>query len=132
MKLYIILILINIFINGSTAIAKTATHVENQIVEDFLEDLHLLTKTDVRKSHDINEILMDYVESKYPQIVDSQQQSRIMNALLQKIKGKILMEIIRENLKTPLLAKEDLLSIMIKEMSKSESWKENLEMFTSG
>ena len=132
MKLHIILILINIFINGSTAIAKTATHVENQIVEDILEDLHLLTKTDVRKSHDINEILMDYVESKYPQIVDSQQQSRIMNALLQKIKGKILMEIIRENLKTPLLAKEDLLSIMIKEMSKSESWKENLEMFTSG
>ena len=133
MKLQIILILINILINGSTARTKTATHVENQIVENILEDLQLLTKTDsLRKSHDINKILMNYVKSKFPHIEDTSQQSRIMNALVRRIKGKILIEIIRENLKTPLLAKEDLLSIMIKETSKSESWKENLEMFTSG
>ena len=82
MKLDIVLILSIILSNGSTA---KANPIENQVVEDFLEELQLLTTANVRKSHKINKILMDYVESKY-------------NALVLRIKGKIL-EIIRENLK---------------------------------
>ena len=118
MKLDIVIILSIILINGPTA---KANPVENQVVEDFLEELQLL-------SHNTNKILKKYVESQFPHIVDSHQQTRIMKALVRRIKGKIHLEI----LKTPFLAKEDLLSIMMKEMNKSETWKDKKwEMLTS-
>ena len=85
-----------------------------KVGEDFLNDIQLLAKKDdFRKIHTMETILMKYVESKFPHI-DRHQQTRILKTLVHKIKGKIIREIMRENLKSPWLAKEDMLARMLK------------------
>ena len=107
MKLLIVLIII--FINASTMKAKPV-----KVREDFLNDIQLLAKKDdFRKIHTMETILMKYVESKFPHI-DRHQQTRILKVVIHMIKGKILREIMKENLKSPWQAKEDMLARMLK------------------
>ena len=106
MKLLIVLIII--FINTSTMKAKPV-----KVGEDFLKGIQLLAKKDGLKIHSMKMILMKYVESKFPHL-ESHQQTRILKTLIHKIKGKIISEILKENLKSPWLAKEDMLARMLK------------------
>ena len=106
-----LIVMIIIFINASTSKSKP---VENNVGKDFLGDLQMLVKNGGwRKTESLKTILMKYVEAKFPRI-DRHQQIRILKVVIRKIKGKILMEITKENLKSPWQAKEDMLARMLK------------------
>ena len=108
MKLLIAMIII--FIQASTL---TAIPVEDKVGKDFLGDLQMLVKKDgLKKTDSIKTILMKYVETKFPHI-DRHQQTRILKAVVRKIKGRILMGMKKENLKSPWQAKEDMLARML-------------------
>ena len=108
MKLLIVLIII--FINASTMNAKS---VKNKVGENIFRGLQLLAKKDGLKIHSMKMILMKYVESKFPHL-ESHQQTRLLKKLVHKIKGKIISEILKEKLRSPWLAKEDMLARMLK------------------
>ena len=107
MKIQCFLITVIIIINTSTL---TARPLENKVGEDFFGDLQLFVKKDgLSKIPSIKTILRKYVESKFSHI-DRPQQTRILKTMVQKIKEKLLREIMKENLKSPWLGKEDMLA----------------------
>jgi hypothetical protein len=88
--------------------------VEHQRGEDFLTDLYLLAKNDGQINiFSLKTMLLKYVETKYPDM-DKTRKSRILKVLAYKIREKILMEIKKKNLRSPWLAKEDMLARMLK------------------
>eukprot|EP00092_Neocalanus_flemingeri_P054710 GFUD01064470.1.p1 GENE.GFUD01064470.1~~GFUD01064470.1.p1 ORF type:complete len:108 (-),score=32.65 GFUD01064470.1:32-355(-) len=104
------LIFISILINASLKTANPVEHDDG----DFLRDFHLLANMNGLKNlHSIKTILMKYVRSRFPH-TDKYQHTRIVKALIHKIKEKILKEIRKENLKSKLLAKEEMLIRMLK------------------
>eukprot|EP00092_Neocalanus_flemingeri_P108530 GFUD01139399.1.p1 GENE.GFUD01139399.1~~GFUD01139399.1.p1 ORF type:complete len:106 (+),score=30.35 GFUD01139399.1:58-375(+) len=88
----------------------TANPVETRSGKEILL---LEMREDLRNIHSIKTILKRYVESQFPHR-EKHQKTRILKALVHKIKGKILKVIRRENLKMSWLAKEDMLARMLK------------------
>ena len=92
----------------------SARPLEHQRGEDFLADLYLLAKNKGQMNiFSIKAMLVKYVETKYPDM-DKTRHSRIVKVLSYKIREKILMEIKKKNLRSPWLAKEDMLARMLK------------------
>ena len=111
MKMKFFLVTIIVIINASTLTAKP---VENKIDNDFFGELQLFAKTDgLRKMPSIKTILRKYVESKFPHI-ERHQQTKILKTMIQTIKEKLLKEMMKENLKSPWLGKDDMLARMLK------------------
>ena len=88
--------------------------LKKQRGEDFLADLYLLAKNEVKMNiFSIKTMLLKYVETKYPDM-EKTRKSRILKVLAYKIREKILMEINKKNHRSPWLAKEDMLARMLK------------------